>query len=243
MSYDISQQFIEFRKQIMNKTLTTPATNTSKIQTISTPSKKQEFSVDILKQSICKNVKRLKVKSAISSTHINYLSPDIPLSPQKQKATSPIKKQPYKSPQRLNQNEPLRSPNKQIYSSTSKSQQSQLNTFQMPQTYRQSDYIDQQSQIKLYSSKYQKIMNEEQGLYYSQLQTKLDQLSSIIGNQDDRQRNLLEIDNMINQSKQINAKSRVQKHLDSLQFESKALQSDLNTIKTKISRFSDFTDN
>ncbi|CAD8176323.1 unnamed protein product [Paramecium octaurelia] len=234
MSYDISQQFIEFRKQIMNKTLTTPATNTSKIQTISTPSKKQEFSVDILKQSICKNVKRLKVKSAISN---------IPLSPQKQKATSPIKKQPYKSPQRLMQNEPLRSPNKQIYSSTSKSQQSQLNIFQLPQTYRQSDYIDQQSQIKLYSSKYQKIMNEEQGLYYSQLQTKLDQLSSIIGNQDDRQRNLLEIDNMINQSKQINAKSRVQKHLDSLQFESKALQSDLNTIKTKISRFSDFTDN
>ncbi|CAD8065479.1 unnamed protein product [Paramecium primaurelia] len=234
MSYDISQQFIEFRKQIMNKTLTTPATNTSKIQTISTPSKKQEFSVDILKSSICKNVKRLKVKSAISN---------IPLSPHKQKAQSPIKKQPFKSPQRLNQNEPIRSPNKQIYNSTSKSQQSQLNTFQLPQTYRQSDYIDQQSQIKLYSSKYQKIMNEEQGLYYSQLQTKLDQLSQIIGNQDDRQRNLFEIDNMINQSKQINAKSRVQKHLDSLQFESKALQSDLNTIKTKISRFSDFTDN
>ncbi|CAD8166703.1 unnamed protein product [Paramecium pentaurelia] len=234
MSYDISQQFIEFRKQIMNKTLTTPATNTSKIQTISTPSKKQEFSVDILKQSICKNVKRLKVKSAISN---------IPLSPQKQKPTSPIKKQPYKSPLRLKQNEQIRSPNKQLYSSTSKSQQSQINTFQLPQTYRQSDYIDQQSQIKLYSSKYQKIMNEEQGLYYSQLQTKLDQLSSIIGNQDDRQRNLLEIDNMISQSKQINAKSRVQKHLDSLQFESKALQSDLNTIKTKISRFSDFTDN
>ncbi|CAD8075120.1 unnamed protein product [Paramecium sonneborni] len=234
MSYDISQQFIEFRKQIMNKTLTTPTINNSKIQTISTPSKKQEFSVDILKQSIGKNVKRLKVKSAISN---------IPLSPQKQKPQSPLKKQPFKSPQRLKQNEPIRSPNKQIYSSTSKSQQSQLNSFQFPQSYRKSDYIDQQSQIKLYSSKYQKIMNEEQGLYYSQLQTKLDQLSQIIGNQDDRQRNLLEIDNMINQSKQINAKSRVQKHLDSLQFESKALQSDLNTIKTKISRFSDFTDN
>ncbi|CAK74619.1 unnamed protein product (macronuclear) [Paramecium tetraurelia] len=234
MSYDISQQFIEFRKQIMNKTLATPVTNNSKIQTVSTPSKKQEFSVDILKSSICKNAKRLKVKSAISN---------IPLSPNKQKAQSPIKKQPFKSPQRLNQNQPIRSPNKQLYSSTSKSQQSQLNTFQLPQSYRQSDYVDQQSQIKLYSSKYQKIMNEEQGLYYSQLQTKLDQLSQIIGNQDDRQRNLLEIDNMINQSKQINAKSRVQKHVDSLQFESKALQSDLNTIKNKISRFSDFTDN
>ncbi|CAD8088343.1 unnamed protein product [Paramecium sonneborni] len=234
MSYDISQQFIEFRKQIMNKTQTAPVTNNSKIQTISTPSKKQEFSVDILKQSMSQNVKRLKVKSAISN---------IPLSPQKQKPQSPVKKQPFKSPKRLKQNELIKSSNKQIYSSNSKSQQSQLNTFQLPQSYRQSDYIDQQSQIKLYSSKYQKIMNEEQGLYYSQLQTKLDQLSQIIGNQDDRQRNLFEIDNMINQSKQINAKSRVQKHLDSLQFESKALQSDLNTIKTKISRFSDFTDN
>ncbi|CAD8072220.1 unnamed protein product [Paramecium sonneborni] len=225
MSYDISSQFIQFRKQISSKIKNSPLKNNNKIIT-------PENSVDHLKKQLTNNLIRLKAKSTICNINLTPKR-NLPVSKTNKLKSSFISKQ----------NNTPKTPNKSLYYNTSKSQQSNINLFQQPNTLRQLDYLEQQNEIKQYSSKYYKIMNEEQSLYYSKLQTKLDQLSNVIGNQIDRQQNLNELDNMINFSKQKNANSKKEKYVDSLQYESKVLQNDILSIKSKLERFAEVKDN
>ncbi|CAD8173735.1 unnamed protein product [Paramecium pentaurelia] len=222
MSYEISSQFIEFRKQISTKIKNSTL---NKYQQIVTPNNL----FNLRKQSLTNNLSCLNSKQILNN---------ITLTPQRNSQVS--KKNKLISSSNQGQNKILKNPKRSsYYSTTTKSQQSNLNQFDYSNTYRQQDYLEEQNQIKQYSTKYYKIMNEEQGLYYSKLQAKLDNLSIVIGNQDHRKQNVLEIDNLVNFSKQINGKQKMEKYLDNLQFESKVLQNDILSIKSKQSRFSD----
>ncbi|CAD8073230.1 unnamed protein product [Paramecium primaurelia] len=222
MSYEISSQFIEFRKQISTKIKNSTL---NKYQQIVTPNNL----FNLRKQSLTNNLSCFNSKQALNN---------ITLTPQRNSQMS--KKNKLISSSNQGQDKILKSPKRlSYYSTTTKSQQSYLNQFDYSNTYRQQDYLEEQNQIKQYSTKYYKIMNQEQGLYYSKLQAKLDNLSIVIGNQDHRKQNVLEIDDIINFSKQINGKQKREKYLDNLQFESKVLQNDILSIKSKQSRFSD----
>ncbi|CAD8154354.1 unnamed protein product [Paramecium pentaurelia] len=226
MSQDISSSFIQFRRQISSKINNSPLKNQDRYMT---PLQKSNNPVGLLKQSITNNLTRLKLKSTICN---------IGLTP---KRNSNIQK--LQNSYNKRQSETLKSPKTSLYYSPSNCQQSYLYQLQQPSTYRQNDYLKQQNEIRQYSCKYSKIMNDEQGHYYSQLQAKLDQLSDAIGTKIDRQSNLIEIDNLISLSQKINEKSKVEKYIDILQFESKVLQNDILNIRSKQQRFLNSNEN
>ncbi|CAD8149171.1 unnamed protein product [Paramecium octaurelia] len=226
MSYDLSSSFMEFRRQISSKIKNSPHKNKDRIMT---PLQKSHDPVGLLKQSVTNNLTRLKLKSTICN---------IGLTPKRNSDIQQLQNTIIKG-----KGQTVKIPKPSLYHSASKSQQSQLYQLQELSTFRKSDYFEQQNEIKQYSSKYSKIMNEEQGLYYSKLQAKLDQLSNAIGEKIDRQSNLVQIDNLIGCSQKIKEQSKTDKYIDILQFESKILQNDILSIRSKQSRLSHSIEN
>ncbi|CAD8158844.1 unnamed protein product (macronuclear) [Paramecium tetraurelia] len=99
-----------------------------------------------------------------------------------------------------------------------------------------------QSAVKLYSSKYQKVLPSEQGNYYSQLQAKLDGLAQLIGSEEDYHQNAKDVENVIEETINNFHNSNKQNKFDQIKSQQQVLEQDLKQLTFKISRFNVYKD-
>ncbi|CAD8046336.1 unnamed protein product [Paramecium primaurelia] len=118
-------------------------------------------------------------------------------------------------------------------------QSPQQSKFQIPTP---RDVNQTQSAVKLYSSKYQKVLPSEQGNYYGQLQAKLDGLAQLIGSEEDYHQNAKDVENVIEETINNFHNSNKQNRFDQIKSQQQILEQDLKQLNFKISRFNVYKD-
>ncbi|KAM3137575.1 hypothetical protein pb186bvf_010365 [Paramecium bursaria] len=214
MSFDVKKKLSEYQKEQLGLSKAKIQLS-QQINRVSSAKKiNPQATMKDIKKDVQNNQQRIKVKSTISGQWTR----ELPQSPMK----SPTKFRFAQSQQSF-----VKSPLKESQS------------FQSVRVVSPRENLDNSS-VKLYSSKYQKVLSEEQGAYYSLLQAKLDQLSEIIGNSSNYQKQIQDIDNLINQSRLNSTKNSLQKQIEKVTSEKRIIQTDLQNISHKISRFSEY---
>ncbi|CAD8050944.1 unnamed protein product [Paramecium sonneborni] len=222
MNLDLSQQLQNYRQEINNKFKSKQIMAQTIFKLASQSNKKDNVNLATLKQDLGRQ--KTKQRTSVSN----------------------FQGSPMKNAVRRNQ-----SPNVQINEFNSSKflspmrsisqfkQSPQQSKFQIPTP---RDIQQNQSAVKLYSSKYLKVLPSEQGNYYSQLQAKLDGLAQLIGSEEDYHQNVKDLENVIDETISNFKSSNKQNKFDKLKSQQQLLEQDLKQLNFKISRFNVYKD-
>ncbi|CAD8053810.1 unnamed protein product [Paramecium primaurelia] len=223
MNLDLSQQLQNYRQEIHNKFKSKQIMAQTIFKLASQQNKKDNVNLATLKQDLSRQ--KTKQRTSVSN----------------------FQGSPLKNVVRQNQ-----SPNVQIRNEFNSSkfiipirsmsqfkQSPQQSKFQIPTP---RDVKQNQSAVKLYSSKYQKVLPSEQGNYYGQLQAKLDGLALLIGSEEDYHQNAKDVENVIEETISNYQSSNKQNKFDKLKSQQQLLEQDLKQLTFKISRFNVYKD-